>query len=72
MVVDVMAVDVMAVAASRLCRRARRDRFIMGAVLFFSGISLRLDWRPLRIAVLVFGGAMWLGGVIFVVLLPVE
>jgi len=53
------------------------DKYILStvffaAVLFFSGISLRLDWRPLRIAVLAFGGAMWLGGVIFVVLLPVE
>ncbi len=26
----------------------------LGAVLFFVGISLRLDWRPLRITVLLF------------------
>jgi hypothetical protein len=53
------------------------DKYILStvffaAVLFFSGISLRLDWRPLRIAVLAFGAAMWLGGVAFVVTLPVD
>ena len=36
------------------------------AVLFFSGISLRLDWRPLRIAILTFGTCMLFGGVIYV------
>jgi hypothetical protein len=41
------------------------------AVLFFAGISLRVDWRRLRIAVLVFASAMLLGGLIFVLTLPV-
>jgi hypothetical protein len=36
------------------------------AVLFFSGISLRLDWRPLRVAILVFGTVMLVGGLFFV------
>jgi hypothetical protein len=35
------------------------------AVLFFSGISLRLDWRPLRVAILVFGTVMLVGGLFF-------
>ena len=52
------------------------DKYILStvffaAVLFFAGISLRLDWRPLRIAVLCLGGAMLLGGVAFVVTLPI-
>ena len=47
------------------------DKYILStvffaAVLFFSGISLRLDWRPLRIAILVFGTTMLIGGLIFV------
>ena len=41
------------------------------AVLFFSGVSLRLDWRPLRVAVLAMAGVMLLGGAIFVLTLPV-
>jgi hypothetical protein len=40
------------------------------AVLFFAGISLRLDWFPLRIAVMGFGTAMLLGGAVFVLSLP--
>ncbi|MFL5837950.1 MAG: hypothetical protein ACJ76K_15385 [Solirubrobacteraceae bacterium] len=53
------------------------DKYILStvffaAVLFFSGISLRLDWRPLRIAVLVFGATMLLGGFAFVLTLPAE
>jgi hypothetical protein len=47
------------------------DKYILStvffaAVLFFSGISLRLDWRPLRIAILAFGTTMLIGGLIFV------
>lgn len=47
------------------------DKYILStvffaAVLFFSGISLRLDWRPLRIAILAFGTCMLVGGLIFV------
>jgi hypothetical protein len=40
-------------------------------VLFFAGISLRVDWRRLRIAVLVFATAMLLGGLLFVLTLPI-
>jgi hypothetical protein len=41
------------------------------AVLFFAGISLRVDWRRLRIAVLVFATVMLLGGLAFVATLPI-
>ncbi len=41
------------------------------AVLFFAGISLRVDWRRLRIAVLVFAAAMLLGGLVFALTLPI-
>jgi hypothetical protein len=52
------------------------DRYILAtvffaAVLFFAGISLRLDWRPLRIAVLAMGWALLVGGLGFVLTLPV-
>jgi hypothetical protein len=52
------------------------DKYILStvffaAVLFFAGISLRLDWRPLRVAVLCLGGAMLLGGLVFVLSLPI-
>jgi hypothetical protein len=52
------------------------DKYILStvffaAVLFFSGISLRLDWRPLRLAVLCFGATMLLGGFVFVLTLDV-
>jgi hypothetical protein len=52
------------------------DRYILStvffaAVLFFAGISLRLDWRPLRITVLGLGAVMLLGGVGFVATLPI-
>jgi hypothetical protein len=51
--------------------KEKDDKFILttvffAAVLFFSGISLRLDWRPLRIAILAFGTLMLLGGLVFV------
>jgi hypothetical protein len=50
------------------------DKYILSTVffavvLFFSGISLRLDWRPLRIAVMCFAATMLLGGFIFVLTL---
>ncbi|HKR97955.1 MAG TPA: hypothetical protein VJU79_00445, partial [Candidatus Dormibacteraeota bacterium] len=50
------------------------DKYILStvffaAVLFFSGISLRLEWRPLRIAILAFGATMLFGGLIFVLTL---
>jgi hypothetical protein len=41
------------------------------AVLFFAGISLRLDWRPLRYVVLGMGTVMLLIGVAYVLTLPV-
>jgi hypothetical protein len=50
------------------------DKYILStvffaAVLFFSGISLRLDWRPLRVAVLIFATTMLSGGLIFILTL---
>jgi hypothetical protein len=52
------------------------DKYILStvffaAVLFFAGISLRLDWVRLRAGVLCLGGAMLLGGVVFVATLPI-
>jgi hypothetical protein len=52
------------------------DKYILStvffaAVLFFAGISLRLDWLPLRIGVLCLGGVMLLGGAVFVLSLPI-
>jgi hypothetical protein len=52
------------------------DRYILAtvffaAVLFFAGISLRLDWRPLKLAVLGMAIALLAGGVTFVLTLPV-
>src|SRR4051794_17744833 len=52
------------------------DKYILStvffaAVLFFAGISLRVDWRPLRIAVLGMALALLTGGVVFVLTLPV-
>jgi len=41
------------------------------AVLFFAGISLRVDWRRLRIVVLGIATAMLLGGIFFVLTLPI-
>jgi hypothetical protein len=56
--------------------KSNDDRYILStvffaAVLFFAGISLRLDWRPLRIVVLGLAGALLLGGAVFVLSLPV-
>lgn len=56
--------------------KSNDDRYILStvffaAVLFFAGISLRLDWRPLRIFVLGLATAMLLGGAGFVLTLPV-
>ena len=41
------------------------------AVLFFAGISLRLGWRPLRVAVLAMAAVLLLSGVVYVLTLPV-
>jgi hypothetical protein len=41
------------------------------AVLFFAGISLRLEWRPLRIVVLGMAAALLLTGAGYVLTLPV-
>jgi hypothetical protein len=51
------------------------DRYVlatvfMAAVLFFAGISLRLDWRRLQIAVLGMACALLAGGAAFVLNLP--
>jgi hypothetical protein len=56
--------------------KANDDHYILStvffaAVLFFAGISLRLDWRPLRILVLGLAGLMLLAGTTFVLTLPV-
>jgi hypothetical protein len=41
------------------------------AVLFLAGISLRLLWRPLRIAVLGMATTLLLGGLVYVFTLPI-
>jgi hypothetical protein len=41
------------------------------AVLFFAGISLRFEWRPLRIAVLSMAALMLTVGIVFLATLPV-
>jgi hypothetical protein len=56
--------------------KANDDHYILStvffaAVLFFAGISLRLMWRPLRITVLAMASALLLGGLIFVLTLPI-
>jgi hypothetical protein len=56
--------------------KSNDDRYILSTVffagvLFFAGISLRLDWRPLKIAVLGLAFALLVGGAAFVVTLPV-
>jgi hypothetical protein len=57
--------------------KSNDDHYILStvffaAVLFFAGISLRLDWRRLRIAVIAFAGAMLIAGLAFVVTLPID
>jgi hypothetical protein len=57
--------------------RSNDDKYILSTVffagvLFFAGISLRVLWRPLRIVVLGLAGTMLLGGVAFVLSLPVQ
>ncbi|WCB95162.1 hypothetical protein DSM104299_03905 [Baekduia alba] len=52
------------------------DRYILStvffaAVLFFAGISLRLEWRPLRGFVLGMASVLLIGGLVFVASLPV-
>jgi hypothetical protein len=56
--------------------KSNDDHYILStvffaAVLFFAGISLRLDWRPLRIAVLGMAAVLLLGGLGYVLTLPV-
>jgi hypothetical protein len=55
--------------------KTNADRYIlatvfMAAVLFFAGISLRLDWLKLRIAVLGMAGTLLAAGAVFVLILP--
>jgi hypothetical protein len=40
------------------------------AVLFLAAVSLRLEWKRLRVAVLIFGAVMFLGALGFVLTLP--
>ena len=52
------------------------DKYILStvffaAVLFFAGISLRLEWRPLRAFVLGMASVLLIGGLVFVAALPV-
>lgn len=52
------------------------DKYILStvffaAVLFFAGISLRLEWRPLRGFVLGMASLLLIGGLVFVASLPV-
>ena len=56
--------------------KANDDHYILStlffaAVLFFAGISLRLDWRPLRYVVLGMATVMLLTGAVYVATLPV-
>jgi hypothetical protein len=56
--------------------KSNDDHYILStvffaAVLFFAGISLRLLWRPLRVAVLGMAAALLFGGLIFVLTLPI-
>jgi hypothetical protein len=56
--------------------KSNDDHYILStvffaAVLFFAGISLRLDWRPLRIVVLGLATTMLLAGAVFVLSLPI-
>lgn len=41
------------------------------AVLFFAGISLRLDWAPLRVAVVSLAAVALTGGAVFMLTLPI-
>lgn len=56
--------------------KSNDDKYILStvffaAVLFFAGISLRLDWRPLRVFVLGAGTVMLVTAAVFVLTLPV-
>jgi hypothetical protein len=56
--------------------KSHDDKYILAtvffaAVLFFAGISLRLDWRPLRITILGMALTLLIGGIAFVLTLPV-
>jgi hypothetical protein len=56
--------------------KSNDDRYILStvffaAVLFFAGISLRLQWLPLRMVVLGLASSLLLGGLVFVLTLPV-
>jgi hypothetical protein len=42
----------------------------MAAVVFFAGISLRLDWRPLRITVIAMAAGLLVSGGAYVLTLP--
>jgi hypothetical protein len=73
--------DVADRAADRLFLRGTRaknndDHYVLStvffaAVLFFAGISLRLEWLRLRVFVIALATTMLLGGMAFVLSLPV-
>ena len=42
------------------------------AVLFFASVSLRIEWWPLRLAVFGLGSAMLVGGLVWVLFLPIS
>jgi hypothetical protein len=57
--------------------KSNDDHYILStvffaAVLFFAGISLRLAWLRLRLAVLGFAAAMLTAGLVFVFTLPIQ
>jgi hypothetical protein len=70
--------DVRADTANRAALQAKDDdnNYILStvffaAVLFFAGISLRLDWAPLRMTVVGLGALALAGGVVFLLTLPI-
>jgi hypothetical protein len=59
-----------------LAAKKHDDNYILStvffaAVLFFAGISLRLDWAPLRIVVVSLAAVALTGGAIFMLTLPI-
>jgi hypothetical protein len=62
--------------AEALEAKKHDDNYILStvffaAVLFFAGISLRLDWAPLRIVVVSLAAVALTGGAIFMLTLPI-
>jgi hypothetical protein len=62
--------------AEALAAKDHDDGYILttvffAAVLFFAGISLRLDWAPLRVAVVSLAAVALAGGAAFMLTLPI-